>query len=342
MTVKELLPKLLDRHHLSSAEAAGAMTDILMGSSTGVQTAAFLIALRQKGETAEEVAGFVSAMREHAVGVTVNAANAVDGCGTGGDHANTFNISTAASIIACAAGATVVKHGNRAVSSSCGSADVLEEAGMTIDPGPDVVEESIRKVGFGFLFAPRFHPAMRQVAPIRKEMGVRTVFNVLGPLSNPARVRHQVIGVYDKALMELMADVSLLTGCQKVLVVHSADGLDEFSISDVSSYVEVTPGSQEYHTIAPEAAGLKRHAMSAVRGGDSRQNALILEGVLNGELSAYRDASLLNAGAILYAADVVSSIAEGVTEAREVIDSGAARAKFKSIIDFSRSRAHQQ
>ncbi|MGH8015423.1 MAG: anthranilate phosphoribosyltransferase, partial [Candidatus Zixiibacteriota bacterium] len=249
--MKNYIKKVIEGRNLSQDEALSVMETIMQGEATPAQIAGLLVALKLKGEKAEEVAGFAQAMRKYSVKIKLSDKNAVDGCGTGGDGKQSFNLSTAASIVAAAAGVTVAKHGNRSVSSSCGSADLLEATGGNIDPGADVVEENINKIGFGFVFAPRFHPAMKYAAAPRKELGVRTVFNILGPLTNPADVKRQIIGVYDKKLMDLLAGVIQILGAKHVLIVHSRDGLDEFSVSAPTDYVELRDGEKSTPAITP-------------------------------------------------------------------------------------------
>jgi len=311
------------------------MDVIMEGRATPAQIAGFLIALKQKGEMAQEIAGFVEAMRSHAVHITLTDENAVDGCGTGGDGKHSFNISTAAAIVAAASGVTVAKHGNRSVSSRCGSADLLEAAGGSIDSSAEHVAASINEVGFGFMFAPRFHPAMKYAAAPRKELGVRTVFNILGPMTNPAGVARQVIGVYDPSLMERMSEVLSQTGSRHVLVVHSRDGMDEFSVSAPSDYVELCDGAIREKTVAPEDVGLERFPEDSLTGGDVARNLSILTAVLNGTQGAVRQAVLFNAGALVYVAGRVKSIREGVQVASEAVDSGRAKEKLQQWVRYT-------
>ena len=335
--LREALEKVLSGVALTFEEAARTMDIIMRGEATAAQIAGLLIALKQKGETAQEVAGFVQTMRDHAVKVTVDDECAVDGCGTGGDGAHTFNISTAAAIVAAAAGVTVAKHGNRSVSSKCGSADLLEVCGGNIDPGPQQVEKNIVEVGFGFMFAPSFHPAMKHAMTPRKELGVRTVFNILGPMCNPALVKRQLIGVYDGTLLGLMADVLEITGSTKVIVAHSRDGLDEFSVSAPTDYIEVTPGGREAKTLRPDEVGIARCDADALAGGDATHNRDILTQVLQGRPGPYREAVILNAGVMTYIADRADSIADGVRQATRALDSGAGRQLLEDWIKVSQT-----
>ncbi len=323
--IKEALKKILAGNNLSIDEASLVMDSIMRGEATPVQIAGFIIALKQKGEKAEEVAGMVQSMRSHSVKIKLDDPNAVDGVGTGGDGAHTFNISTASAIVAASAGVTIAKHGNRSVSSKCGSADLLEKTGGNIDPDPDKVADNINKHKFGFMFAPRFHPAMKHAAGPRKELGVRTVFNILGPMTNPAGVKRQLTGVYSKELMPLMADVLNLTGSEHIIVVHSQDGLDELSISAPTDYIEIKNGEQTSNTISPEDLGLNKYPGNAIIGGNPQYNFTILQDVLEGIKSPYRDATLLNAAGLIYLGEKAESIAEGMSVAANAVDSGAAK-----------------
>lgn len=320
---------------LAAEQAQTAMDKIMSGEATPEQIGDFLIALKNKGESAEEVAGFVNSMRSHSLKLELDDKNAVDGCGTGGDGSNSFNISTAAAIVAASAGVTIAKHGNRSVSSKCGSADILEFMGGNIDPGVDATQEAINKIGFGFIFAPRFHPAMKHAGPVRKKLGVRTVFNILGPMTNPATVTRQVIGVYDKTLMPLMAEVLKLTGSQHVLVAHSDDGMDEFSVSADTNFVELKDGNLETKKISATDVGLAIHSSELLAGGEPIDNVKIFHAVLDGQQSACLDAVLFNAGAMIYVSGKVDSIKIGVELAREAVESGKAKNKLAQWIEFS-------
>ena len=336
--ITEFLHKVLRDEHLTTDEAKQAMHLIMCGEVTPAQIGGFVIALRQKGETAEEVAGFVEAMRSLSLRIELDGIrdSAVDGCGTGGDGANTFNISTAASLVVAAAGIPVAKHGNRSVSSKCGSADLLAGLGADIDPGPDTVKANIEQIGFGFMFAPRYHPAMKHAALPRRELGVRTIFNMLGPMTNPAGVKRQVIGVYSREVMYLMAEVLALLGSHHVLVAHSRDGLDEFSITAPTDYIEVKNGWIAKGTLNSEDVGLPERYPGVLEGGDVEANKALLAGIFEGRESAYRDAVALNAGAMIYVADQVESIREGIEAAVQAIDSGAA----KELLDRWRLATH--
>ncbi len=335
--IQKALKKILAGNNLSINEASLVMDTIMKGEATPAQIAGFIIALKQKGEKAEEVAGMVQSMRYHSVKVIINDLKAVDGVGTGGDGAHTFNISTASAIVAAAAGVTVAKHGNRSVSSKCGSADLLEKTGGNIDPSPDKVAKNINENNFGFMFAPRFHPAMKHAAGPRKELGVRTVFNILGPMTNPAGVKRQLTGVYSKELMPLVAEVLNLTGSEHIIVAHSHDGLDEFSISAPTDYIEIKNGNKTLHTVAPKDFGIKTHPGNALLGGNPQYNFTILQDLLEGIKSPYRDATLLNAAGLIYLSDKTESIAEGMSVAAQAVDSGAAKELLATWVKDSNS-----
>jgi len=335
--LKKLLTKLLDGETLSQAESRQAADTIMDGQATPAQIAGFLVALRMKGETASEVAGFVESMRAHSVRIQLYDGNAVDGVGTGGDGAHSFNISTAAGIVAAGTGVTVAKHGNRSVSSKCGSADLLEATGGDIDPGVERVNQVINEVGFGFMFAPRFHPAMKYAMPPRKELGVRTVFNILGPMTNPAGVKRLLLGVYHKDLMPLVAEVLSLTGIEHAVIVHSQDGLDEVSVCAPTDFLELKNGQIVPGMLAPDDCNLQMYPVGALAGGEADENLSILNSVLAGDKSAYRDAVLINAGVMLRVAGKANSLTEGVASAAEAIDSGKAREKLDRWVALSRS-----
>ena len=335
--MKDYIKKVIDGRSLSQDEASSAMEIIMQGEATPAQIAGLLVALKLKGEKAEEVAGFAQTMRKHSLKIKVKDKNAVDGCGTGGDGKQSFNISTAAAIVASAAGVTVAKHGNRSVSSSCGSADILEACGGKIDPGPELVEKNINDIGFGFMFAPRFHPAMKYAAAPRKELGVRTVFNILGPLTNPAGVKRQVIGVYDKKLLPLVADVMQILGSEHILVVHSRDGLDEFSVGAPTDYVELINDEKNSLSITPLEVGLKTHPTESLKGADADSNVKILHGIFEGDQNSCREAVLFNAGALIYVSGKVQTIWDGVSMARDAIDWGAARKKLHDWVELGKT-----
>lgn len=319
---------------LTEDEARGVLLEIMAGRAGDAQTAAFLGALRVKGETAAEIVGMARAMTELAEKVEVDADVILDTCGTGGDGAQTFNISTAAAIVAAGAGVTVAKHGNRSATSRCGSADVLEALGVAIDIEPPLVSRCIAEAGIGFMFAPRHHLAMRHVAPVRRELGVATTFNLIGPLTNPAGARHQLIGVADPRYVQRIAQAVRLMGSARNLIVHSEDGLDEISTTCRTDIVEVfaDKGLDAIYELQPEAFGIRRARLEELRGGDAAENAEYLREVLDGVDGPRLDIVLLNAGAALYISETAATIAEGVETARSAVASGAARAKLEALI----------
>ncbi|MCH8901261.1 MAG: anthranilate phosphoribosyltransferase [Chloroflexi bacterium] len=333
----EALHKVHRKEHLSEQESAEVMNEILRGEATPVSIGALLVALGMKGETAEEIAGFARAMREHAAPIPTRtpASELVDTCGTGGDGSRTFNISTASAIVVAGAGVRVAKHGNRAMTSACGSADVLEALGAKIDLPPEGVAACIEQAGFGFMFAQAFHPAMKFAAGPRREIGVRTVFNILGPLTNPADAELRLLGVADAAMAEKMAQVLARLGTKHALVVHGEDGLDEVSVSANTLLYEVKDGRVTSSTLQPEDVGLPVHLRDAGRGGSPEENAKALRGVLAGEVGPLRDFTLINSAAALVAADLASDFREGLSLATEAIDSGAAREKLEAFVRIS-------
>jgi anthranilate phosphoribosyltransferase len=334
----EAIDRLVRGESLSDAEAAGAMEEIMDGAATPAQIGAMLVALRMKGDTVEEITGLARVMRSRATPVEVGEREVVDTCGTGGDRSGTFNISTAAAIVASAAGVPIAKHGNRAMSSRCGSADVLEALGVQINLDAEQVAACVRHAGIGFMFAPLFHPAMKHAAPVRRELGTRTVFNILGPLTNPAGARSQLLGVADPALAPKMAGALQMLGARRALVVHGHGGLDELSITGTSVAYMVRGGEPvERMDINPEDAGLSVAPMEAIQGGTAEENADIIRGVLSGVGGPRRDVVLLNAAAALYAAEMVESIADGVAVAAEAIDSGVAERTLERLVEFTRS-----
>jgi len=332
--IREAIAALVSGEHLTDEQAAAVMDEIMSGQATPAQFGAFVTALRLKGETVDEIAGMARVMREKAQRVRVEGA-LLDTCGTGGDDKGTFNVSTAAAFVAAGAGARVAKHGNRAMTSRCGSADVLETLGARIDLPPEGVEACLAQTGFGFMFAPTFHPAMRFAAGPRREIGVRTVFNILGPLTNPAGASAQVLGVADPLLAEKMALVLARLGCLHALVVHGEDGLDELSVSAPSLVCEVKEGRLGSYILLPSEVGLGTHPAEALRGGTPDENAKALRSVLAGEQGPLRDFTLLNAAAGLVAFGLAPHIAEGVALAARAIDSGAARQKLERFVEVS-------
>jgi len=338
--IGDAIKKVVGGGHLERDAMYDVFGQLMDGKATDVQKSAFLVALRMKGETAEEITGAAKAMRERVTPLQTNGAtNVIDTCGTGGDGQGTFNISTVAAIVAAAAGATVAKHGNRAVSSACGSADLLLELGVVVDLDAARMSEILHRTGISFLFAPKLHPAMGAVAGVRRELGMRTIFNVLGPLTNPAFARRQVLGVYSDHLVELLASVLLALGAEHAIVVHSRDGLDEISVSAPTHVCEVCYGQISSYDITPEEIGIRRHPLEAIRGGDAQANARIARAVLEGEDGARTDVVAANAGAALYIAGIVPTIRDGVALAQESIRKGLAKQKLESLVEASRKAA---
>jgi anthranilate phosphoribosyltransferase len=335
--IQDAIAQLLDGRDLDAAAARAAMDEIMSGAATPAQTAGFLVALRAKGETADEIAGCAEGMREHVVPVTPARDDLVDTAGTGGDGARTLNISTAAALVAAAAGAGVAKHGNRAVSSASGSADVLEALGFELELEPARIAASIDELGFGFIFAPAHHPGFRHAAPVRRELGVRTVFNVLGPLTNPAGARAQVVGVYSAELAPVIADVLCRLGARRAFVVHGAGGIDELSPAGPNLVCEVEEGAVRRRTIDPLELGVARCAPEDLRGGTPDENATAIHHVLQGEIGPHRDAVLLNAAGAIAAAGHAPDLAEGLPIATEAVDSGAAAERLDRLIAFTRA-----
>ena len=322
--VTEAIDAVASGEDLSTEQAQGVLREIMSGAVDEAQTAAFLIALRTKGETVDELVGLARTMRELAERVEVSGDDLLDTAGTGGGRTPTFNVSTTAALVAAAAGARVAKHGNRSATSLCGSADVIEALGARIDLAPGAVCECIEEVGFGFMFAPNHHKATRHVVPVRKALGVRTIFNFLGPLTNPAGATSQLVGVGDPAYVEIVAGALVLLGARRAAVVVGADGMDEVSIVAETRLLEVTPEGVTPHTVSPERVGLERADADTVRGGTPEQNAAITRGVLGGEQGPRRSLVVLNAGAALFVAARVSGFEDGVRVAEQAIDSGAA------------------
>lgn len=336
----DAIDRLADGIDLTEAEVESVLEQIMSGNSSDVQTAGFLVALRAKGETVEEIVGLARTMRRFSQKVDVPGVELIDTCGTGGDKSHTFNISTAAAFVVSGAEARVAKHGNRSATSQCGSADVLEALGADLNVSADRVAQCIRDVGIGFMFAPLHHQAMKHVVPVRKELGVRTIFNFLGPLTNPAGAEYQIIGVSERAYLEVIAQALKALGCRHGLVVHGRDGLDEITLSGPTDVVEVwqdEPGLKSY-AIEPEQFGMSSTpGIDALKGGTAGENAEILKGVLAGEAGARRDVVALNAGAALYVSGMAESIDQGVKMATESIDSGAAAGRLQRYIDATNS-----
>jgi anthranilate phosphoribosyltransferase len=318
--------------HLTTDHAAAVLAEIMEGRSSEVQTAAFLIALRTKGETVPELVGLARTMRSLADSVEIDRADLVDTAGTGGGP-STFNISTAAALVAAGAGCAVAKHGNRSNTSRSGSADLLEAMGVSIDLGPDQVARCIDEIGFGFMFAPRHHRAMANVVPVRKELGVRTIFNFLGPLTNPAGATRQLLGVSDRRYQETMAEALVGLGAESALVVSAEDGTDELSVSVRTRVIEVGDGGTEEWFVEPGQFGLTEASVDMIAGGEPEQNATVDRSTLEGEEGAARDVVLLNAGAAVYVGGQADNLAAGVEAAREAIDSGAAGQLLEQLIE---------
>jgi anthranilate phosphoribosyltransferase len=335
--IREVIHKLSNKQDLTRTEAYEAMNEIMSGQATEAQIAAFLMGLRQKGETVEEITGCAQVMREMAVRIRTKHKTVIDTCGTGGDASGTFNISTTAAIIASAAGAVVAKHGNRAVSSKCGSADVLKALGVNIEISPEKAAQTLDEIGITFLFAPTLHGAMKHAAAVRKELGVRTIFNILGPLTNPAGAQRQVLGVFSPALTETMASVLKELGTQHALVVHGEGGLDELSTLGATRISEMKDGQIRTYTLDVRELGMPVVAQTSLQGGDIQENVSILRGVLEGKKNPARDIALLNAGAALYIAARVSTLEEGIRMAADVVDSGTALRKLNQWKDATNS-----
>jgi anthranilate phosphoribosyltransferase len=334
--IQDALKSLLDGRDLRRDEARSVMAEVMAGSATPAQIAGFLVALRAKGETAGEIAGCAEAMREHVLHVRPRRDDLVDTAGTGGDGAGTFNISTAAALVAAAAGAAVAKHGNRAVSSASGSADVLEALGFRLELPPERIARSIDELGFGFLFAPAHHPAMRHAASVRRELATRTVFNVLGPLTNPAGARSQVVGVYSAELVRTIADVLASLGARRAFVVHGAHGIDELSPAGPNLVCEVVAGTVIERTIDPLELGVPRCEPQELAGGSPAENAATIREVFAGANGGRRNAILLNAAGAIAAGGLAADLREGLELAREALDSGAAGERLEELVAFSR------
>ena len=329
------ISKLVEEQDLSEDEAAQAMRQIMEGGATPAQIAAFLIALRLKGETVSEITGCARIMREKATHIQAPYAHVIDTCGTGGDGAQTFNISTTAAFVVAGAGIPVAKHGNRAMSSRCGSADLLQELGVAIELSPEMAEKCLAEVGIAFLFAPLFHSAMKHAIGPRRDIGVRTIFNLMGPLTNPASAKCQLVGVYARELTEPLARVLANLGSTRALVVHGADGLDEITITGDTYVAALDQGTVSSYMIRPEQFGLCRVPREALAGGDAPQNAAITLAVLDGQQGPHRDVVLLNAAAALVVAGAASDLQAGLQLAAQSIDSGAALEKLSRLQRFT-------
>ncbi|RVU30650.1 anthranilate phosphoribosyltransferase [Neptunomonas marina] len=335
MNIKEALTAIVGGQNLSSSQMQAVMRQIMTGQATDAQIGGLLVGLRMKGETVDEISAAASVMRELATPVDITASNAVDIVGTGGDGANLFNVSSACAFVVAAAGGTVAKHGNRSVSSSSGSADLLEAAGLKLDLTPEQIARSIDEVGLGFMFAPQHHSAMKHAIGPRKEMAMRTIFNVLGPLTNPAGVKHYLLGVFDKALCLPLAQALQTLGAKHAMVVHAQDGLDEISLSGETYVAELKDGVVSEYVISPETVGLKSSTLEGLQVESTAASLALINSAFAGENDKAMAIIALNAGAALYVADTVESLREGVEKAKEVMLSGAAARKMAEVAAFS-------
>lgn len=335
--LRESIDKLLNKEDLSELEMTNAMNNIMEGKESPIMLSSFLTALKMKGETSSEITGAAKVMREKAENVEIDDIYAVDTCGTGGDKSGTYNISTASAFITAAAKIPVVKHGNRSATSKCGSADVLEAFGVKLDLTPDQVKKCVLEQNIGFFFAPAFHKAMKHAIGVRKELGIRTIFNILGPLTNPAKPKGQILGVFDPELTEVMAEVLKNLGVESALVVHGMDGLDEFTITAETRVSEIKNGKINTYNLDPVEQGLSLAEKENLTGGDSKENSEIILNLFNGEKGPKRDILLLNSGASIYVGQKADSIKEGIKIAEEIIDSGKALEKLQSFIKFTNS-----
>jgi anthranilate phosphoribosyltransferase len=335
VNIREAIDKLVNRVNLSEAEMISAMNEIMTGEATPLQVASFLTALRMKGETVDEITGAARVMREKANRVMVGSEMVLDTCGTGGDQKGTFNISTTCAFVVAGAGVSVAKHGNRSVSSQSGSADVLSALGVKVDAPKERVEACIQKIGIGFLFAPLLHEAMKYAVQPRRDIGIRTIFNLLGPLTNPAMAAFQLIGLYSGELVGTIAHVLKNLGGVGAMVVHGLEGLDEISLCGPTKVAELRSGQVNEYTIEPEQMGLKKCRLEDLRGGSPEQSAAVVRGVLQGSQGPARDVVLLNSGAALYVSGTAANIAEGMRLAAQSIDGGKARQKLEHLIELT-------
>ena len=332
--IQEAIAKLVEKQDLTQEESEQVMNEIMEGKATDAQIAGFLVALRFKRETIDEITACTRVMRQKASTIKPKAEFLVDTCGTGGDGSNTFNVSTAAAFAAAGADISVAKHGNKSVSSKCGSTDVLAALGVNIELQPKQVEKCIEEVGIGFMFAPLFHPAMKHVIPARKETGIRTIFNILGPLTNPAGAESQVIGVFDSTLLTDIANTMKNLGSRHVMVVNG-DGLDEITIAGKTKVAELKDNKVDVYDINPEDYGFEISPLNSIVGSDAKENAKIIEDVLKGEKGPKQDIVLLNAGAAIYTSGKVKSLKEGIEAAKQSIDSGKALKKLEALKEFT-------
>ncbi|WP_438971512.1 anthranilate phosphoribosyltransferase [Methylophaga sp.] len=337
MDIQSALKRILQHDDLTAEEMTDVMNQIMTGNATPAQIGGFLIGLNMKGETVTEIAAAAGVMRSLATPVEITGDHVVDTCGTGGDGASTFNVSTASAFVVAAAGAKVAKHGNRSISSSSGSADVLESAGVNLDLTPEQVKHCVDATGVGFMFAQKHHGAMKHAIGPRREMGVRTIFNLLGPLTNPARAAHQVLGVFDKKWVRPMAEVLQTLGSEHVLVVHAQDGLDEISIGAETHVAELKDGTINCYSIQPEDFGMARSDISALTVKNAHDSLELIKRIFDGEKGPARDIVVLNAGAAIYAANLADTLKAGIEKAINAIDSGTAMQKLNALIVTSRS-----
>jgi len=340
MNMQQAIAAVIDKRDLNTDEMAAVMRLVMTGEATPAQIGGFLIGLRIKGETVDEITGAAQVMRDLVKRVDISGPNLVDTCGTGGDGASIFNVSTAGAFVVAAAGGKVAKHGNRSISSKSGSADVLEAAGINLDLTPEQVASCINEIGLGFMFAPAHHSAMKHAIGPRKEMGVRTIFNVLGPLTNPALVKNQVLGVFSRDLVRPMAEVLQRLGSEHVLVVHSADGLDEISIAEKSYVAELNNGEIREYTVSPEEFGLERTSLETLTAADAEASLNIIKQAFKTGEGPAVDIITLNAGAALYASNIADTLKEGVLMAQDAIGSGLAREKMSELASHTRCLAH--
>jgi anthranilate phosphoribosyltransferase len=335
MTIREAIEKLVNRINLSEAETIDVMNQIMTGEASPLQVAAFLTALRMKGETVDEITGAARVMREKAHRVNVGAKTVLDTCGTGGDQKGTFNISTTVAFVLAGAGVNVAKHGNRSVSSQSGSADVLAALGVKVDAPKERVEQCIAQIGIGFLFAPLLHEAMKYAVQPRRDIGIRTIFNILGPLTNPAMATHQLIGIYSGALVGMIALVLKNLGSARAMVVHGLEGLDEISLCGPTKVAELRNGEVKEYAVEPERFGLTRCRLEELHGGNPDESAAIVRGILDGKKGSPRDVVLLNGGAALYVSGSAATIEDGIRLAADSIDSGKARQKLSQLVELT-------
>jgi len=332
LSFKEALQQLLNRENFTHAQMLEIMRMMMSGELTSVQISSLLMGLRMKGETVDEIAAAAKVMRDFSTKVTINdTSHLIDTCGTGGDGIQTFNVSTVCAFVAAAAGAKVAKHGGRSVSSTCGSADVLEVLGVNVNLSPEQVAKCVDDIGIGFMFAPNHHSAMKHAAPVRREMGIRTLFNLLGPMTNPAGAKRQVMGVFHKDLTILLAQVLQRLGSTHVMVVHGADGMDEISFTGDTFVAELKDNAVNQYTINPSQFGMPLHDLKSIQVQNAEESKAMIVDVLNGKQGAARDIVLLNAGAAIYVSGVVDTLQDGINKAREVIDSGLALAKLNAL-----------